>query len=62
MPVLPAFSGLLLERDKPVALACGRVGNEVGVGRAGAPDDKDSAQKRDPAARSVRALSGPIRR
>jgi hypothetical protein len=36
------------------------VGEQVGVGRAGAFDDPQSAQNSDPAARSAIEPSGPI--
>ena len=62
MAALPAPARLLLERDQPVAFGGGSVGNDVGIGRAGALDDPDAAQKSDPAARSVTELSGPMRR
>jgi hypothetical protein len=52
----------LLERDQPVAFDQAFVGKNVGVGRAGALDDADSAQNKDPAARSVIAPIGPISR
>ena len=54
------FAGKLLPRDQPIAFAGLRIGNQVGVGRAGLLDDADAAQKSDPAARSVSELSGPI--
>jgi hypothetical protein len=42
---LAALAGLLLERDQPVAFDGLPVGKEVGVGRAGALDDADPAQR-----------------
>jgi len=57
---LPAPSGGLLERDQPIAFDGARVGNQVGVGRAGLLDDADTAQKSDPAARSLSPPSAPI--
>jgi hypothetical protein len=50
---LTALPGVLREGNQPVALDDGRIGQQVGIGRAGALDDSDSAQKIDPAARSV---------
>jgi hypothetical protein len=38
----------LLERDQPIALDRGFVGQQVRIGRAGALDDSDSAQKQRP--------------
>ena len=61
-PALASPARLLFERDQPVAFPRGAVDNEVGVGRAGPLDDTGAAQKSDPAARSVSALSGAIRR
>jgi hypothetical protein len=62
LAALPAAPGMLFERNQPVTLGGGVVGKQVRVGRARALDDADSAQKIDPAARSVRAPSGPINR
>ena len=62
MAALPALSRLLVERDQPVALAEGLIGYRVGIGRAGALDDPDAAQKSAPAALSVIAPNGPISR
>jgi hypothetical protein len=59
---LAAAAGLLDLRDQPVAFAGLRASKQVGVGRAGALDDPDSAQNRLPAARSATAPSGPISR
>ena len=59
---LPSPARFLLEGDEPVAFDCGVVGDEVGVGRAGALDDPDPRQKSVPAARSLSAPSGPISR
>jgi hypothetical protein len=52
----------LLQRYEPVAFRGARVGEKVGVGRAGPLDNADAAQKSDPAARSVTELSGPMSR
>lgn len=57
---LPTAPRPLFQCDEPIAFLGNRIGNEVGVCRAGALDDAD--QKSDPAARSVRALNGPIKR
>jgi len=40
----------------------GVIGKQIGVGRAGPLNDADAAQKRLPAARSVKLPSGPMRR
>ena len=61
-PALPSFALLLVERDQPIAFDGLVVGNEIGIGRAGALDNSDAGQNRLPAARSVRAVSGPISR
>jgi hypothetical protein len=53
MAALAAPSRVLLQGDEPVAFNRAQVTQKVGVGRAGALDDPDSAQKIDPAARSV---------
>jgi hypothetical protein len=62
LPALPPAALILLKGDEPVALDRARVRNQVRIGRAGTIDDADSAQKIDPAARSVRLPSGPISR
>ncbi len=62
VPALAALACCLLERDEPVSFDGIRIGKQVGIGRAGALDDPDSAQKSDPAARSVSELNGPIKR
>lgn len=62
LSALPAPARALFESDQPVPLGRGTIGKEVRVGRAGALDDPDSAQKSAPAALSVTAPSGPIRR
>ena len=59
---LPAAAGVLRERDQPIPFKGGFVRKQVGIGRAGALDDADAAQKRLPAARSVRLPSGPMRK
>lgn len=59
---LPSLPRLLLERDQPFALARRRIGDQVGVRRSGALDEADSGQNRVPAARSLSAPSGPMRR
>jgi hypothetical protein len=50
---LPPLPSRLLERNEPVALDRTIVGQQIGVGRAGALDDPDAGQKIDPAARSA---------
>jgi hypothetical protein len=40
----------LLERDEPPALSGSCIGDQVGIGRAGALDDSYAGQKIDPAA------------
>jgi hypothetical protein len=52
----------LIERDDPVPLVEALVGNDVGIGRAGALDNANGGQKSVPAARSARPPSGPINR
>lgn len=59
---LPPPAGVLVERDEPVALVQRLIGNDVGVGRTGPLDNPDTAQNKDPAARSLIAPSGPMRR
>ena len=59
---LPSPARLLLERDEPVALYSRRIGDKIGVGRAGALDETDAGQNSVPAARSVSVPSGPISR
>jgi hypothetical protein len=59
---LPAPARDLLERYQPVAFDKARIGDEVGIGRAGLLDDADACQNSDPAARSVSDPSGPISR
>ncbi len=59
---LAALAGILRQSDEPIAFDGRFVGDEVGVGRAGALDNADAAQKSEPAARSVSAPSGPINR
>jgi hypothetical protein len=61
-PPLPALARFLFERDQPLALACCKIGNQVGIGRAGALDEADAVQKSVPAARSDSAVSGPMSR
>jgi len=50
---LPSPPGFLSARDQPVALDAVLRCEEIGVGRAGALDNADAAQKIDPAARSA---------
>jgi hypothetical protein len=57
---LSPLARVLRQRDEPVALDGVRIGQQVGIGRAGALDDADSAQKIDPAARSVMPFNVPI--
>jgi hypothetical protein len=52
-PTLAAPAGFLVQRDQPVAFDDTLVGDQVGIGRAGALDDTDTRQKSDPAALSV---------
>ena len=59
---LPPLPGILREGYQPVRLDRAAVGQQIGIGGAGAIDDPDTAQKSDPAARSVNWPSGPIRR
>jgi len=61
-PALTPSARLLLESDQPISLDAVRIGDEIGVGRTDPLDDADAAQKIDPAALSVIAPSGPIRR
>lgn len=60
LAALPATTRLLVKRDQPIAFAGISVSEKIGVGRAGAIDDADSAQKIDPAARLVICKSGPL--
>jgi hypothetical protein len=62
VPSLAAPARELFEGDQPLAFGGIGIGNEVGVGRARTLDNPDAAQKSDPAARSLSALSGPISR
>ena len=62
LPALSSTARILLKRYEPIAFARFAIGQKVGVGRARAIDDADSAQKIDPAARSVMPFSGPISR
>jgi hypothetical protein len=59
---LAAPPRLLFARDQPIAFADRWLGKDVGVGRAGALDGPDAAQKSDPAARSESEPSGPMSR
>ena len=45
-PSLPSPARILLERDQPVAFDGGFVGNQVGIGRAGALDDRGCGVRR----------------
>lgn len=62
LPSLAASPRVLGQCDQPIAFGRIRVRKQVGIGRAGTLDDPDTAQKSDPAARSARLPSGPIRR
>ena len=62
VPPLATLARLLFKRNQPVALDGAVVGQEIGIGRAGPLDDADAAQKRLPAALSVKRPSGPIKR
>ena len=57
---LTAPARILSKRDQPVAFDGFGIGKKVGVGRVGALDNSDAAQKIDPAALSLIACSGPI--
>lgn len=59
---LPAPAGSLFQSNQPVTLNGARVAKQIGVSRAGSLDDADSAQKSDPAARSVNVPRTPISR
>ena len=61
-PALTSATRLLIERDEPIAFDRASFGNQVGIGRAGALDDADAGQNRLPAALSVSAPKGPMRR
>jgi hypothetical protein len=62
LTALPALSGILVQRDEPIAFNGVVIGCNVGVGRAGPLNDPDTAQKIDPAAMSLSVPSGPISR
>jgi len=62
LAALAALARALIERNEPLALDRSFIRKKVGIGRAGAVDDPDSAQKSDPAARSVSEPKRPISR